>query len=70
MSQVEFVGNIEPDGKIILPVDVNKAISGEPRRVKVVLYWPDAQDDKAWQQASLAAFRKQDGPADALYDRL
>ncbi len=70
MSQVEFVGNIEPDGKIILPVDVKRAIPGGSGQVKVVLYWPDAQDDKTWQQGSLDVFRKQDGPADALYDRL
>ena len=70
MSNVEFIGNIGSDGTIVLPGHIQKTIPQDRRQVKVVLCWPGCGDDEAWQAASLAAWRAQDGPGDSMYDRL
>ena len=69
MKAIAFRSKVKSDGTIVVPKKVRSSVEGE--QVRVVLLWPESDEDTAlWEQAGVEAFLEGDGQYDALYDTL
>ena len=69
MKQFEFETQLGPDATIRIPTQyVDRIAAGQPIRVVVLL--PDADQDRAWADATAAQFLQGYADSDAIYDDL